>query len=606
MAGRRRKIKNLAWGAALCLGALLGVLHPLISEETRARFADGRSANGTLDGTTPSELRFVAGGDETSLTGIRRIEFPARSPVLGAFMPARVFQLRGGERITAEWRRLTEDEITLLWRGNEITLPRHAVLAINQLPTELQELFEDFSALELSSAWKASGRVMLSAFENRNALRLKGKAALSHSLKQPLSAGRVSLAFVDPSPKRENANVGLELNFGDEKTSSTLTIHLAATDEFYGTSHSPSLRLTRQPLRRSSGRHHVTVLFDETRFQVLIDSHLLASGRPLGVPLTSFRLVSEPVEGASVNPAREFWLLGAMFTQFLADQGSQNQFSQGKQAQVLTERGETLYGDSIAVDAKEVRLQGAFGEVALPWGQVRRVVFAEAKRGEPLHPDPKSTPVGWQAAITFQRFVDHPHHVADRLSGTLLAADADSVTLAHSWLGTHEIPREHLDVIAPKFYGSSLIMSADATHLGNQIKTGFLHQIPEGAELNGEFHSENVPLGAAFVRIAAAELEPARKDTPPGSRFLAELRNGGLGTEFILNGTSLGRLNDMISRKANRESPRELRLAVPADLLRSGRNTWAIRQTAMRNHPQEFDDCELGPIVLEIEQTPRD
>jgi hypothetical protein len=135
------------------------------------------------------------------------------------------------------------------------------------------------------------------------------------------------------------------------------------------------------------------------------------------------------------------------------------------------------------------------------------------------------------------------------------------------------------------------------------VKSQFLHKQPNGSAWQGSFRLESASVAKAFIHLEVAELEPAGKDTLPGSPHLAELRNGGLGTEVILNGTSLGRLNDRISRKALRESPQKIRLEIPAELLRKGENTWAIKQTPLRKNPQEFDDCEIGPVVLDIEQT---
>jgi hypothetical protein len=100
-----------------------------------------------------------------------------------------------------------------------------------------------------------------------------------------------------------------------------------------------------------------------------------------------------------------------------------------------------------------------------------------------------------------------------------------------------------------------------------------------------------------------AELEPAGSETPPGSRYLSELRSGFLGTEVFLNGQALGRLNDHISQRSPVQAPRFLRLPIPAKLLKAGKNTWRIEQTSMRTNAAEFDDCEIGPIVLAIEET---
>lgn len=600
----RMTMKKNVWGWAWFLGMLLGMVNPLLAEELNARFLDGTQSRGMLQGETPEELRFISQGADRDLSGIRRIEFPRSSPVLKSSAPLRVFHLRGGEQITAELNEFGEDQITLIWQGKEITLPKQSVLAIEQLPTERQVLFENFDAPRLAPVWQASGDATLRDLEDQMALEFSGDASLSHSLDRPIGEGRMSAAFFDPQPKSRNSTLGLELNFGKENTRRKLIIHLALAEEFHRVIPSPNLRLTMQPVRRTAGWHQVAVVFDEVRFQVLIDSQLLAYGRPFDGPLKSFRLFSMRAENTTGLP-REFWLDCVQLSEFLTDPLPIKRISLQKQSQVLTASGEDFYGDFVAVDSTEVRIRGPFGEVALPWTQVRRVVFAEDNARQEPPSKEILTLTGWQAELTFQRFADHPSHFADRLTGTILAADAHSLTLAHPQLGTHKISWDKLDFIEPKFFGQSWILSPEQKHLGNETRTDFLHPNAEGSQWQGEFELESAPSAAAFLRIRAAELEPAGQGTPPGSLHLAELRNGGLGTEIVLNGTSLGRLNDQMIRKANRDSPDEIRLAIPPSLLKPGRNTWLIRQSPMRSEPEEFDDCELGPIVLEVAKSQR-
>ncbi len=596
------KIKTFVGRCSGYLGILFWIAHPVLGEEVHARLHHGTHANGHLRGQTAEELRFVVQGKARTLRDFEQIEFPRSSPALKNATPARVFHLVGGETITAELERFADDQMTLLWRGHHISVPKNAVLAIDQLQREVPLLFDDFDAPQLPISWKAIGDVVPARLEERRAIKFLGKSSLTHSLEQPLSESRLSAAFFDPNPGSSSNTMGLELHFGDDTTTSTLTIQLASQDEYYGITHPPSLRMSKQPFRRAPGWRCVTVLFDETRFQVLIDSHLLASGRPPLVPLQSFRVFSDPPENLMGKSLKEFWIDSVQLSKGVPDQDLLELFSLDRQCQVLLQSGEWLFGNLLTMSGKQLRVDGAFGELDLPWSQVRRVVFAEDQNKEPSALEGQASPMGWQAGVTFQRFTDHPYQPADRLTATILAANDSSLTLAHPWLGTCEIPQEQVDFIRPKFYGQLHILSPESRHLGNQIKLDFLHKEPPGNQWQGEFLLETIPLEAVFC-ISAVELEPAGQGTPPGSRHLPELRNGGLGTEILLNGTSLGRLNDRISRKSNRESPQEIRIKVPANRLKAGKNNWAIRQSSLRNNPIEFDDCELGPIVLEIEKT---
>jgi hypothetical protein len=182
--------------------------------------------------------------------------------------------------------------------------------------------------------------------------------------------------------------------------------------------------------------------------------------------------------------------------------------------------------------------------------------------------------------------------------------DADSITLHHPLLGTITVPWGEVDFIEPRFFGRAKVLSPDVRHLGNQVQPGFPHEQPLGTAWDGEFLLKNAPAGSAFLRFRAAELEPAGRMTPPGSRYLSELRSGLLGTEVFLNGQSLGRLNDGISRRTPVDSPQSIRLPIPRHLLASGQNWWRIEQTSLGKTHKEFDDCEIGPIVLELEETP--
>ncbi len=578
----------------------LAVIRLVSAEEFQARLRNGNLVSGRLRGKSARDLTFLVEGKPRSLNGIERIQCPPSSPVLANDRPARVFSLRGGGQITGELLGFTEKQVTLNFQGNPITLPKEAILTIGQPLGEQQVFYEDFNSPKLSSAWKKAGEANLARIGKRAAIQLLPSGSLAYSLEKPLSAARFSAAFFDPG---RDSSVKLELQFGERQSATHLTIVLASSEGTYTVEHSPMFRLTKQPLRRNPGWRGLTVLFDETRFQVLIDSHLLAFGRAPQVPLATVRFSSQTSRNAGSKPLPGFWLDDVQLAKLIPQMQAPPPISFHRQAQAILADGDKIFGEVSVINSQQIQLQGAFGETALPWNQLQQVIFAEYN--DPL-PTEKSSPQGWQAEVTFQRFADHPYQPGDNLSVTLLAADADSLSFHHPWLGNLIMSWDQVDVIELKFFGRSYILCSDAEHLGNQLKPGFRREKPFGTIWQGKFALEQIPSGSSSLHLQVAELEPAGRETPPGSRYLSELRGGFLGTEIFLNGQSLGRLNDRIHRRSLVGSPQSLRLPIPANLLKAGRNTWRIEQTSLTKNSTEYDDCELGPLVLEIEEADSD
>ena len=582
------------WGCALAFGILLfGASVPLSGEDLKATLDDGTVLHGHLRGKTARELRFFVKEKSQTLFGVRRITGRAGSPVLNNDRPARVFHLAGGGTITGELVDFNDSEITLSFRGSRVTLPREAVLAIDPFLGDRQEIYDGFGSAGLSPIWKRTGAVAIRSLENRSAVQLAPGASLMYSPETPLAGARWSAAFFEPGPERLAADIGLELLFGESR----VTIISASAEPFYTVHHSPYLRLTKQPVRKVPGWRRLTVLFDKARFQVLVDSHLLATGRPPADSLQSVRLFSPPAERGSPPVA---WFDDVLLSELVPEMAEQPPISFDPQDQAVLAGGDVLLGKVLDIDAHRVRLSGGFGETALPWDRLRRIVFSENAQSLDSTVSNRLSPLGWSAEVTFRHWADHPYQPGDRLRVKLLSADAEALVMFHLWLGQVTIPWSQIDAIEPEYLGRSQILSPAARHLGNQFRPAFRHKKPMGTTWQGEF-SLKERSGSAFLRIEVAELEPAGPDTPPASRFLSELRQGHLGTEVFLNGESLGRLNDRISARS--PSPAILRLAIPANLLRPGKNAWRIEQHPLSHQSKEFDDCELGPITLQIEET---
>lgn len=589
------------WGA-MVLVTWLSLFNASFSQHYRATLPDGTTQTGQLQGQTADQLVFSTRQKPLRLNAIRRVEFPLGSPAFTAAGPARVFHLRGGETLTGELVQFTMEAVTLRAHGQQFSLPRRAILAIDQLAGERQLFYEDFNGDRLSTKWNTQGSCNPGEIQSRSALQIPPGGHCAYSLPKPIRAGRCSLAFFEPWPNPDSCSGGLKLQFKQENTTPSITIHLASKDKFYTVSHSPEFQLTVQRVPRKTGWNSVTVLFDANRFQVLIGPQLLAYGRPTGGVLESVRLFSESWKTSPV-PEEKSPVCGfddLQITESLSTEERPDSFALDSQSQVLLENGDVLFGELLAVDSRKIRLQGAFGEVSLPWGKVRRVMFGD--KDFPAHPITSAKPLaGWQADIEFQRFVDHPAQPGDELTVTILGVDETQVKMQHSLLGQIQVPVGDIRFIEPRYRGTQFVLAPDMAHLGNQVRPTFRHKQPLGSSWHGEFQLEEVPEGPAFLRIQVSDLEPAGKETPLGSRYLSELRSGFLGTSVVLNGKSLGRLNDHISRKKTWDGRQSVRLQVPSNLLRKGKNTWRIEQTSRRDDPKEYDDCEIGPIWLEIE-----
>ena len=539
---------SIRWSLLIAGVLIVWITHPTAAAE-RARLKTGSVLEGRLYGKSARDLAFQTEQKTQPLENVEHIDFPPTSPALQNERPARVFFLRGGGRVTGELLKFTKENLTLKWRGKTITVPTQAVLSIAGPRGERQLFYEDFESA-LSADWKSTGRAKPARMGNRTALQMFPGGSLTRTWKEPLAAGRLSLAVYDPGQKNLPQSGGVELGFTTPEAERSVTIHLPSEKGFHTASSPPPFDLTIQPLRRSRGWKQLTLLWDDTRFQVFLGSHLLAFGRSLDADLNSIRLYSESAASQNQNlPTEAVWFDDVQLAELSRQMEVAKRISLEEQGQAVLENGDVIYGRVQDIDSHAVKIQGAFGTAALPWNRLQQVVLGNAAAGEKPASAPDRVLTGWHADVQFQRFADHPYQPPDVISAVLTAADADSVSLDHAWLGKIDIPIEQLDEIRPRFLGVSEVLTSDVLHLGNQVEPAFRAKKPIGHQFEGTFQFMPPENGEAFLRVDVAELEPAGPGTPPGSRFLSKLRNGQLGTEVSLNGHSLGRLNDHISER---------------------------------------------------------
>ena len=255
--------------------------------------------------------------------------------------------------------------------------------------------------------------------------------------------------------------------------------------------------------------------------------------------------------------------------------------------------GNRLFG-AVSADARGVRVSGVY-EVALPWSDVCGITIGGAP--------PLGTPVrGVIAQIGLQPLADHFPHDGDLLMPAVVSSDAEHLEIAHPLLGMLRLPAAHVRRIEPRYAGTRTVLSAGKHHLGDEFRTEFWSPEPYGTALDGEFTLDTLPDGSAFFAVEAAELEPCGPGTPRGSPFLRTLREGQLTTAVFMNGIPIGTLNEAIRFRDRAGQPRRIRLSIEPGVLNPGPNTWRLEQRPSRGNRRLFDDCEVGPIALEIEQ----
>jgi hypothetical protein len=256
--------------------------------------------------------------------------------------------------------------------------------------------------------------------------------------------------------------------------------------------------------------------------------------------------------------------------------------------------GDEIYGSIEQVDATHVSMQGKFGAVSVPWGELRGLLCREM--------EPKFPPVsGVVAQIQIRDVSAAPHAQPELLTAAIESATPEGVTWSHPLLGRQTWPWARSRKIEPMFAGNYQLLFPGIRHLGDEIRPRFRRPHPSGHLMSVTFQLDELPSTPVFVSLSVAQLEPAGPHTPPGRPFLDELRAGHLGTYLSINGRPLGSLNERINFRTDVDEPDRLRIPVPLDTLKVGENEIEIKQHPSTKDATDFDDCEVSRIALEIE-----
>lgn len=518
------------------------------------------------------------------------MHLPRRPRVSRTFQPLRQITFLGGDRICAEVIGLENEQIEIRLRGGQrITIPRDAISSVCVPPGEVELLTEDFENENLSPTW-TSPIEEFKLDENHSA---GGQRSLRMNQQSP--------PFVVRLPEQIDARVQFWIKVGDAADNIASS---ARIDFDFGENVAPALRIDVSPTRfsistddRSSrnnipvtpGWHCLTAIFRNERTTCLVDESLLFSSSNSPGKLCFFRL--------SANS--QTWIDSLVVSQFNAGPATIVRPVASTDDVVFQADHLQKFGRVKQIDHAGACLSMTGNERCIPWNKITGIGFRQPDRTVSGH---FQVPEGMLAEIEFQPFADRPELAVDRLNVSIREVHLDFLVVTHPWLGTVATGWQDILKVRPRYFGQSIVLDARRIHLGDSIQTEFARPVPDGLEWSGEFV---VPEGAAgdkreyWLVVTVAELEPAGRETPPGSPFLRELRDGQLLTELVLNEQAAGDLNRRIRFRSKSDRPEELRIPLSAGLLRTGQNSFQFKQTPLRK-TGHFDNCELSNLRLEI------
>jgi hypothetical protein len=571
-----------------------------VCAESRALTKSGSQVTGQLTGRTPQTLAFTSSGpgQVRAVQDLRQIVFPAAPRRIATGGPPRRLIFWSGESLSGEIFSLCDRQLVFsLPDGHRGLIDSRGIEALWNPPGERNLVYEDFEQSPI--LWKsAAPMAVFDAAHGRaggmSLLPTATRRTWEYALPTPLAAGRVELSLFDCGGVVPSEPWLLEFVFDAAETAPRIRIGLDAERKSYEVETSPQCPLSVQLLARHAGWRQFTLLTDESRVVLLIDNQVLASGPAATGKLSVIRLLrpAAPVARDEGTAMFQAWIDDIMIQ--IPSSHRRPRREQRTQDSVVLQNGDELFGKLRGMDAKTISLQGSFGDWQAPWSTADGVCF---QRGSPA-----ARPIsGWIARLEFQSAPGTPVGEVDWLIGAIQAANEKALILDHPWLGMVTLDPAGIRRLEPWFLGSRWEIDAATSHLGDELREEFRDPVPIGPRLEREFTLDALPAGTAWMSLLTDNLEPAGPWTPAWSEFLGELRGGHLLTELYLNEQRIGDLNRHLDSRATASRPVRLRIPIPANVLKAGRNRVRLEQRPARDDPRDFDDCEISNWALEIE-----
>lgn len=142
------------------------------------------------------------------------------------------------------------------------------------------------------------------------------------------------------------------------------------------------------------------------------------------------------------------------------------------------------------------------------------------------------------------------------------------------------------------------VIDSAAHHLGDNISTTpplLDPPLPEGGVLKRTFVLDEArPGNQAFVVLDVVQVVGENSGLP----YSNLVQKGELRTYVAVNGRRIDYLNRYIN--TSNETPERIRIPIPRDLLKTGKNLLRIEQTGIASDPTWFDDLGILQVAIQF------
>jgi hypothetical protein len=497
-------------------------------------------------------------------------------------------------------RGITEKSVLMRvpWQAAEVQIARPGVQAVIQRPGEAKLFAESFDRID-AGRWTVEGKPDLVAPTGRDpsdpqrGVRLPaGGTALQHGLSEPLVSGRLELRFFDSGQVVPGQQWTLDLRFRGPTGPATLRVLLGWAEESLAVESPDGPALSVQRLSRAAGWHRLTVRFSPDQTDIAVDGKELAHGKgPVG-PLDSFRVQTRST-GSQPLPASLAGIVGEIQIVRFAEPPTSLEIDPS-QDEVRLVQGDQLYGTIQRADQEHVVLDVDGKPVSLDWSEVAGLYFRRMPSA--------STPVeGPLAHVEWRIAQGNPNQVREleHAEGAVTAVSSSHIMLATPYVGTLTIPRDSLTSLRVLDRAWELVLDASAHHLGDNITTTpplLDPPVPEGGVLERSFN-----LGADSPRPTFLVLDVVQVvGETAGTTYSNLVLKGELRTYVGLNGKRIDYINRYVT--SSNETPERIRIPIPQELLKPGKNMLRIEQTGIASDPTWLDD--LGILRMALQALP--
>jgi hypothetical protein len=496
-------------------------------------------------------------------------------------------------RLSGYLRGITDTSVKmgLFWQVPEVTMPRPGVEAVVQRPGESRVLVDGFESLA-TTRWSITGKpevVALPHLTDNHSLRLPaGGASLVHTLGEPMAAGRFDLAFLDDGAVVAGQQWSIELTFQGTSGLSLVRVFLGWSEESLAVE-SP-IGLAVQRLARTPGWHRFSLRFGPTQTEASVDGKELAHGKGPAGPLVAIRLASSAPAQANAPNGLAGHFDDLQLIRFGESPASLELDITQDEARLIV--GDQLYGNIRQADGERLSMTVDGEPISLPWSDVAGVYFRRLPaKGAPI--EGLLVRVEWRSAPG-----DEPENI-DFAEGALTSVTDRAITLATPYAGALSIPIELVRKLVVQGQGRRLVIDPVAHHLGDEYsKTAPLDPPqPEGGLLERTLELPDVPGSPCFLILDVVQVVSENSDPP----YAQSIRDGELRTYIVVNGKRIDYLNRYI--KTSNIAPERVAIPIPAEVLRSGKNSIRLELTGMATDEKQLDDFGVLQMAVEFRAT---